>query len=203
MNKVQLLKSIHYFWFGDLAQEMPAEDIVKKWFGFSPTIDEEIRKEYSDAMEQAVRGGLDDWRSSAQGSVVLVILLDQFPRNLFRRTERAFAYDDKALQLAKESLEKGYDKTMHFVERVFCYMPFMHSEEEAMQHKSVALFQQLANQTSGAQYKFGQGSLKYAREHLSVISRFGRFPYRNEALGRVSNEEEIKYLAEEGSRFGQ
>lgn len=202
-DKTSLLKSIHYFWFGSLDEELPAQAVIRKWFGSNPEVDKEIEQKYTSTIEQAVDGELNDWRENAQGSIVLVILFDQFPRNIFRRTERAFAYDDLAVQLAQETVEKGFDKRMHFVERIFCYLPFTHQEDEAMQHKGVALFQQLVNQASGEQYEFGVGSLKIAREHLSIISRFGRFPHRNEALGRVSNEEEIKFLANQANRYGQ
>lgn len=203
MNKAGLLKSVHYFWFGDLTKAMPSEDTVKKWFGFSPETDAEIKEQFGDMVNQAANGELDEWRNSPQGSVVLTILLDQFPRNIFRRTERAFVYDDKALQLAKESIAKNYDRSMHFAERVFCYMPFMHTEDETAQHKGVSLFQQLANQANNEQYKFAQHALKEARKHRSIIIRFGRFPHRNAVLGRVSTEEETQFLAEGDSRFGQ
>jgi len=203
IDNSSLLKTIHYFWFGNLAQGMPSEDNIKKWFGFSPDTDAEIKEQFGDVVEQAANGELDEWRNSPQGAVVLTILFDQFPRNIFRRTERAFAYDGKALQLAKDSIAKKYDRSMHFAERLFCYMPFIHTEDESMQHKGVVLFQQLVNQASGEQYEFAQHSLKEARKHLNIIIRFGRFPHRNEVLGRVSTEEEMQFLAREDSRFGQ
>ena len=202
-NDVNLLKSIHYFWFESLDDELPTEATMKKWFSVNPELDREIKRKYAAVIKRAADGELDQWRESEQGFIVLILLFDQFPRNIFRRTKRAFAYDDLALQLAKDVIEKGYDKRMHFVERLFCYMPFMHQEDETTQHRGVMLFQQLVNEASGKQYRFALQSLKFARDHLSIISRFGRFPHRNECLGRVSSEEETQFLAEKANRYGQ
>ena len=202
-DKTSLLKSIHFFWFGTLDGDLPEGAIMKKWFRSDTELDKEIKKKYAKAIKQASQGELDEWRDSAQGSVVLTILFDQFPRNIYRRTKRAFAYDKFAIKTAQETIGKGLDKEMHFVERLFCYLPFMHQEDEAMQYRGVTLFQRLVNQASGEQYQHAVFSLKIAREHLSIINRFGRFPHRNEALGRKSSEAEVKFLSNQVNRYGQ
>ncbi len=205
MTTAQILHDIHYFWFGDLGDPTaaPNEDRTKLWFGFSPQNDEEIKSKYSDLLEDATQGKLDEWKNSTQGTMALILVLDQFSRQIHRKTDKAFAYDSMALEIAQYAVANGIDKNMHFAEKVFCYLPFEHSEEEAMQRRSVSLYSQLLERTSEAQYQFAGVCLKMAREHLSIIEKFGRFPHRNEALGRESSEEEIQFLSTIENRFGQ
>ena len=201
----QLLHDIHYFWFGNMANktDAPTEEQLKFWFGFSQDVDKEITEKYSDLLEAALRGDLDEWRDSPQGSLVLIIILDQFSRQIHRKTERAFAYDSKAFEIAHATVAAGYDRDMHFCEKIFCYLPYEHREDEQVQNKSVSLYRGLLDKSSREQYEVANLSLKMARDHLTIISRFGRFPHRNEVLGRRSTEEETKYLATENSRYGQ
>lgn len=205
MTNPQILHDIHYFWFGELGDSaaVPSEEKTQLWFGFSPQNDEEITNKYSNTLEDAAQGKLDDWKESVPGTISLIILLDQFSRQIYRKTEKAFIYDSKALKVAEDAVDNGIDKNMHFAEKIFCYLPFEHSEEEKMQRKSVALYGRLLERASEAQYQFANTCLKMAREHLVIIERFGRFPHRNEILGRESTEEEIKYLATMENRFGQ
>lgn len=204
-NDYKTLNEVHNFWFGNLGsmESCPSEDKFKFWFGFSEDVDKEIRTKYTILLEKVATGELDKWRDSAQGSLVLTIILDQFPRQIYRKTERAFAYDKHALELATKTTRAGLDSNMHFAEKMFCYLPFSHCENKNMQHKSVSLFRNLLDKSSDAQYDAAALCLKMAREHLAIIARFNRFPHRNEVLGRVSTEEEIKYLAQENSRYGQ
>lgn len=205
MNSAQFMHNLHYFWFGDLSvsSACPSEESTKLWFGFSPEVDTQITDEYSDSLEAATKGQLDEWKESSQGIVSLIVLLDQFSRQIYRKTENAFAYDTKALEIAQEAVAKQMDRNMHFAEKVFCYLPFEHSEDVNMQRKCVALYSKLLKRASEPQHEFASTCLKMAREHLAIIERFGRFPHRNEVLGRASNEQEIKYLAEQNEHFGQ
>ncbi len=205
MTNPQVLQDILYFWFGEIGDpgECPSDERTNLWFGFSPQNDEKITNKFSSILDDADKGKLDVWKDSSHGTIAIIILLDQFSRQIYRRTEKAFAYDSNALKIAQYAVDNGIDKNMHFCEKIFCYLPFEHSEEESMQRKSVALYSHLLERSSEAQYAFASNCLKMAREHLVIIERFGRFPHRNEIIGRASTEEEIKYLATIENRFGQ
>lgn len=135
----------------------------------------------------AANGAPAAWTQTARGRLAAVIVLDQFPRNLFRNSPLAFASDASALALAVESVDAGLDETVSEDERGFLYMPFQHSEDAEQQARSVALFQRLGDEKS----------LKFAEQHKQVIDRFGRFPHRNEVLGRETTEEERAFLEKE------
>jgi len=183
------------FWFGH--PDAPGYGQARsEWFRKDSAFDTEIRTRFLASVEAALAGQLDDWAATPPGLLALLILLDQFPRNLFRGEARAFAGDAKALSLAKAALDKGWDKDLLSVEKLFVYLPFEHSEALADQEQSLALFAALAAGAPG-----NDGFLDYARRHHEVIARFGRFPHRNAALGRPSTPEEIDYLAQPGSGF--
>lgn len=154
------------------------------WFEADPAFDERVRARFLAAYEAAARGDLDEWQESADGALALVILLDQFPRNMFRGTPRAFAADDAALAVADRAIAAGRDDDVLEALRSFFYMPFMHSERLGDQERCVALMQAFG----------GADNVKYAEIHRDIIRRFGRFPHRNEILGRHSQPEEIAYL---------
>lgn len=172
------------FWFGELGPE--------DWFGGGGEIDARIRERFLD-LHEALRdeGVPEPWRATARGLLAAVIALDQFPRNLYRGDPRAFAADAAALRLAKEALDRGCDRELSEDERKFLYLPFEHSEDPAEQARSVALFSALGDEIG----------LDHAVRHKAVVDRFGRFPHRNEALGRPSSPEEIEFLKEPGSSF--
>lgn len=159
-----------------------------KWFNADPAFDEQIRARFLETYEAGMRGELDHWERSAYGAFALVILLDQFPRNMFRGTPQAFASDEKAKQIADRAIAAGRDKAIDAEVHTFLYMPFMHSEALADQERCVALMAR-----SGT-----QENIKYAEIHRDAIARFGRFPHRNEILGRKSTPEEIAYLKDGG-----
>ena len=200
-NDTALMKSVHHFWFGSLQTEMPPREITDKWFNYSPETDGEIADKYAHALESAAAGKFPQWRHSAQGCLVLILLFDQFPRNMFRGEERAFAYAAHAEEVAGYVLEKSYDARMHTAERVFCYLPFMHSENISLQERSVVLFKKLLASAGADQYEFVRSSLSMAREHRDIVGRFGRFPHRNAVLGRESTEEEVIFLGEESHKY--
>lgn len=160
-----------------------------KWFLADPAFDEQVRVRFLETYEAGLRGELDHWERSAYGSFALVILLDQFPRNMFRGTPKAFASDEKAKSIADRAIAAGRDKAVDPEVHTFFYMPFMHSESLADQERCVALMA-----ASGK-----QENIKYAEIHRDAIARFGRFPHRNEILGRKSTPEEAAYL--EGGGF--
>jgi uncharacterized protein (DUF924 family) len=141
-------------------------------------------------------GELMAWADSTHGTLALIVLLDQFTRNAFRDTARAFAGDEQALTLARQLVEQGSDKQLTPVERQFAYLPFEHAEDESSQALSVSLFTQLLAETGHA-----PELVDYAERHREVVRRFGRFPHRNALLGRDSTAEERRFLTQRGSRF--
>ena len=183
------------FWFGtpdaaDYGQARAA------WFRKDDAFDAQIRARFLTEVEAAIAGERDDWAKTPHGALALFILLDQFPRNLFRDTARAFAGDTAALALAGRVVGEGWDRKLLPVQRVFAYLPFEHSEALADQERSVALFAALADaHPETASY------LDYAERHREVIVRFGRFPHRNGVFGRSSSPAEADYLAQPGSGF--
>lgn len=182
------------FWFG--APASPERGRPRKpWFEKSDAFDAEIRVRFGATQAAAAAGALDHWRRTPLAALALVVALDQFPRNLFRGDARAFASDAKALDVARELIDRGFDAAMVPVERCFAYLPFEHAEDLAMQRRAIALFARLGSD------RWGESTQDYARRHYNVIARFGRFPHRNAALGRASTPAEAEFLAQPGSGF--
>jgi uncharacterized protein (DUF924 family) len=180
---------------------MTPDDILTFWFGDDLTAHREVWFEkdaefdaactrFAEALRDAKAGAYDDWTETPRGTLALIILLDQFSRNLHRGSAEAFAADAKARQIAGVAIAKGFDQALGPVERMFVYLPFEHSEALADQEEAVRLFATL-----------GDDAVKYAQRHLDVIRRFGRFPHRNAALGRTCTAEELAHLAEPGAGF--
>jgi uncharacterized protein (DUF924 family) len=197
------------FWFADAAQSAEALDRrTRIWFGMGSDaeidqLDELIRSRFAGLVEQAVRGELDSWAASPRGRLALIILLDQFPRNIHRGTGRAFAGDAASLALTCQGMWLGSDRLLSGCERVFFYMPLQHAESTAMQEKAVAAFSSLVNETSEQERAFVEMCLPYALVHRDIIRRFGRFPHRNALLARDSTPAERAYLAADAPDFGQ
>lgn len=172
-----------------------AQEITEFWIGAGPEawyrrdddFDAEIRTRFGAAWQRAAAGAMDHWINAAPTALALMILLDQFPRNIFRDDPRAFATDAKVLGLAKDALEMGHDLSIPEPESQFFYLPFMHSEDLADQTRAIELIETRMPQT-------GQGNVIHARAHAEIIRRFGRFPYRNEDLGRDMTAEEQAFL---------
>jgi uncharacterized protein (DUF924 family) len=162
----------------------------KKWFEPDPAFDAEIRERFLAAHELAAVGQLAEWESSAQGALALLLLLDQFPRNMFRKTARAFATDGHAREVAQRAIKAGFDVEVGDPMRSFFYLPFMHSEALADQELCLKLYRDYGN----------KDGIKFAEIHLDAIRRFGRFPHRNEILGRESSVDELAYLDSGGFR---
>mgnify|MGYP001794353035 FL=1 len=182
------------FWFG--SRDEPDYGKPKKaWFAKEPEFDEEIRKRFLTDYEKAAAGNLDEWKDSPDNCLALVLLLDQFPRNIFREDPQAFATDWEALSTAHQAIAQGFDRKLLNVQRWFVYLPFVHSENIEHQRQAVKLFQKLRGDRDSA------SAIENAIRHRSVIERFGRFPHRNIILGRPSNPEEKEFLKQPGARF--
>jgi len=182
------------FWFG--APGSPERGRARKaWYRADPVFDEEIRRRFGDAVTAALAGAYGQWSATAQGAVARVLLLDQFTRNLFRGTPRAFEGDALALATSEDAVSRGVDRELGFYERWFLYMPFEHAESVPAQHRSLELFGELSKQMQD------DDSLVWARKHAEVVFRFGRYPHRNAILGRPSTPEEEAFLRGPGSRF--
>ena len=194
--------TLHAFWFGTSAQD--AEVIASQsalWWQKQPAVDAHIRHRFAPLVERAATGELDNWLDELRGRLALILLTDQFPRNIWRDQAAAFAFDVLALRWAKEALALGLDTRARAIERVFLYLPLEHSENLADQQHAVRLFEALAASVSTELRPAFDGFLDYARRHLEIIDRFGRFPHRNAALGRETTAAEAEFLRQPGSRF--
>lgn len=191
------------FWLGDPADVDNVAGRGKMWFSSTPEQDRVIRERFGD-LHQAARGGeLDHWSRAPRDLLALVVLLDQFSRNLYRATPLAFANDAKSLALARAATQRGFDEPLQVVERAFLYMPFQHSESRDDQRESVRLYRVLWDDSPAELETFARNTYDYAVLHCEIVERFGRFPHRNAVLGRPSTREEIDYLDGGGQRFGQ
>jgi uncharacterized protein (DUF924 family) len=177
------------FWF------VPKDVTRREWFTKDDAFDDAIRARFGTALAAGLAGAFGEWCTTAHGSLARVLLLDQFTRNAFRGTPDAFAGDARALATAMDAIDRGFDRALDARERWFLYMPFQHSESLADQDRGVALFDALAQETGLTD------PLPYPQRHRDVIGRFGRFPHRNDILGRASTAEELAFLREPGSRF--
>lgn len=192
------------FWFGPLgADGFPRRSRTRMWFRAGAALDVEITRRFGTGLRRAAAGELDGWLTSPRSSLALVILLDQFPRNIHRGTPAAFARDAQALAACRQALERRHDRSLAAAERLFLYMPLQHAEEAAAQDVSVRLCQAVWDSATGAARRKAQGFLDSAREHRAIIRRFGRFPHRNRILGRRSSPAEEAFLARHGRNFGQ
>lgn len=197
MTSSASIQTILTFWFGDPAVE--ATDYASRrkfWFGKQPDFDAAIQQQFQEVYDQAAQGQLDDWLQTPEGCLALLIVLDQFSRNLFRDQPQAFAADVRALSIAQQVVTQGFDRQLAPIQRVFVYLPFEHSENFQHQRQSVARFEQLQAEAPEL-----ADTYDYAVRHQAVIERFGRFPHRNKILGRVSTPEEAEFLTQPGSSF--
>jgi uncharacterized protein (DUF924 family) len=190
MSLPPLAADILAFWFPPGTK---AERDV--WFRKDDAFDRAIRERFGEALAAGIAGAFGEWCTTAHGSLARVVLLDQFTRNAFRGTPDAFAGDARALATAQAAIERGFEAALDPYERWFLYMPFEHGEDLAMQDRGVELFTALATQTGV------DAPLPWAEKHRDVIRRFGRFPHRNEILGRASTPEELAFLSQPGSSF--
>jgi uncharacterized protein (DUF924 family) len=202
MPEAKGFEVVHRFWFGELdASGRATPEVAKRWFGGPSEFDAAIRDRFLNLHGEIAAGGHRDWLESPRGRLSLVIVLDQFSRNMFRGTAQMFAYDGRALELALDGIGQGEDRLLRCDERAFLYMPLMHSEKLAVQERCVDLFATLADEQSGDSDGRAANSLKFAERHRDIIRRFARFPHRNAILGRSSRPEELEFLRQPGSSF--
>lgn len=191
------------YWFSDIGNGFELGDQNRLWYTGGEAIDNAIKQRFGPLLEEALTGKLDGWAVTAKGALALIVLLDQFTRNIYRGTAKAFAGDSHAVSLVERGLSKGFDQQLTYLQRSFFYMPLEHSECEQHQMLCVKLFEALVADVPPEGKRVIQSSLDYALKHAGIIQQFGRFPHRNDALGRPSTEQEKLYLDSGGDRFGQ
>ena len=189
-------------WFGsDQDDAVVARQKGGMWWKSDSAVDDDLRTRFSDRVEMAGRNELNEWAATPHGLLALILLTDQFPRNIYRNTPRAFFFDSVARAHCRDGIARGIDARLRPVERVFHYLPLEHSESLADQDDSVRLFSDLAREARAELKELFAGYLRYAERHREIIVRFGRFPHRNRILGRTSTAEEIAFLQTPGSSF--
>jgi uncharacterized protein (DUF924 family) len=202
-------RNIRDFWFGQLP--LSAEGLNRRlrfWFGGeTPQLrerrDEQIRVRFGALLERAAAGELATWADGPRRRLSLIILLDQFPRHMFRGSPRAFAYESQALSLTLSGMQSAADAALDVVERIFFYMPLQHAESREVQDESVAAYRRLLSEAPQELHEPFEAALRSAENHREIVERFGRFPHRNRALARESTAEETKWLSTGGESFGQ
>jgi uncharacterized protein (DUF924 family) len=193
---------VREFWFGSESTDAGvARARSALWWQKNAEVDAQMRERFQPLVDEVGAGLHRGWSATAPGALALILLSDQFPRNIYRDTPRAFAFDALALAFARTLLDAGFERKLRPIERVFCYLPFEHSEVLADQDRSVELFTALQDEAAAEDRELFAGYLDFARRHRSVIQRFGRFPHRNRILGRVSTAAESAFLQEPGSSF--
>lgn len=172
------------FWF--------TEPVKSHWFNSSPELDEQIREHFVATWQAAQEGALADWEQTAEGACALVIVLDQFPLNMYRGEARSFSTEAASRQVAARAIARGFDQQLNDEQKVFLYMPYMHSEDLADQERAVAFYEAAGLRENA----------KYALHHRDIVQRFGRFPHRNHSLGRKNTEAEEAYLHSDEAFLG-
>lgn len=192
------------FWLGN--QPLGPDSLDERrqlWYGADASIDALLKKRFGGLVDTALAGGCRDWEQQALPRLALIIVLDQFTRNIYRGRAQAFAGDARAVHLALDAIDTGMDGEVGLIERSFFYLPLQHAEELAVQERSVEVSERHDAACAAAFENFVGQSVEYAREHRDIVARFGRFPHRNKALGRHSTATEKNYLADGAPDFGQ
>ncbi|TWC71090.1 uncharacterized protein (DUF924 family) [Herbaspirillum sp. SJZ099] len=201
----QQAEAVLDFWFGPGFAQAPAAEVAARqkalWWSKNPDIDADCRNRFEPLLQEAAANRLADWADAPRSMLALIVLLDQFPRNIYRDTAQAFAFDELARQYSHLALATGLDQQLPAIARVFVYLPLEHSEDIDDQQYALELFRALARQAGAADRKTFDGFADYAKRHHQVIERFGRFPHRNKLLGRASSAEESAFLQQPGSSF--
>jgi uncharacterized protein (DUF924 family) len=197
--------TIHDFWFGPDAaaasDAVVAERQAALWWRKNPEVDAQMRLRFAASIAHAAQHALDDWAATPHGRLALILLTDQFTRNVYRNTPAAFAWDPLARAWCKDGLAAGMHRALRPIERVFFYLPLEHAEDLEDQERAVSLFRELLAEVPADERATFAGFLDFAERHRAVIARFGRFPHRNAILGRASTDEEVAFLAQPGSSF--
>tara|TARA_R110000851_G_scaffold97125_4_gene210610 strand:- start:69 stop:668 length:600 start_codon:yes stop_codon:yes gene_type:complete len=190
------------FWFGTETDDQAIADAqASLWWAKSAETDARIQRQFETTVQAAAEGMLDEWSTTAQGRLALILLTDQFPRNIYRDTPLAFGFDSRARQLCIDGLDLGHDQALRPIERVFFYLPLEHSESRDDQALCVALMRQLIRDAAPVHRTLYEGYLDFAVRHQVIVDRFGRFPHRNRILGRADTAEERAFLQQPGNEF--
>ena len=198
----EAVRRILDFWFSAAELDAPQIDSrMERWFSTDPAVDQRIREEFSGLVEDALHGKLDHWAATTEGRLALILLLDQFCRNIHRGTARAFAGDKCALKLCVEGSISNDYRPLSAIQRVFFFMPLQHAESPGVQDKSVRIYNALAEGVSDTLRETFLTIAQFAELHRDIVGRFGRFPHRNRHLGRSNTPEEEAYLAAGGPGF--
>ena len=203
-DDVARISAILSFWFKEHTLSAPQIDRrMDTWFGEDPAFDEEIRSRFADDVAKACDGKLDHWAEEPHGRLALILLIDQFRRNIYRNSAEAFAKDKLALKLCLEGAMEKKDRGLTPIQKVFFYMPLQHAESRKVQAKSVELYNRLAESVSPTYQETFLTVAQFAELHKDIIDQFGRFPHRNKLLNRENTPEEDEYLAGDSPDFGQ
>ena len=198
------IEAILSFWFKEPNLSAPQIDRrMDVWFGEDPVFDHEVKKEFADDVDLASEGRLGHWADEPRGRLALILLLDQFRRNIYRGTAEAFALDNVAVKLCVQGIVEKKNKGLTPIQQAFFYMPLQHSESAKVQVKSVEIYNRLAEAVSPTFRETFETIAQFAELHHDIIARFGRFPHRNKLVGRPNTPEEDEYLAGDSPDFGQ
>ena len=198
------IDAILSFWFMEQTLSAPKIDgRMDTWFGEDPVFDEEIAKEFAEDVERASDGALDHWAHEPRGRLALILLLDQFRRNIYRNTPEAFEKDRAALKLCVEGAMEKKDHGLAPIHKAFFYMPLQHAESRKVQAKSRVIYQRLAEAVSPTYKETFETIAQFAELHADIVERFGRFPHRNKLLERENSPDEDEYLTGDSPDFGQ
>lgn len=199
---MQTQQEIHAFWFGSNPDDAAlAAERAKLWWAKDAGVDAEMRRRFASCVADAASGRLDAWLATPRGRLALILVTDQFPRNIYRDTAQAFHYDALARRWSGDGIRDGVHLSLRPIERVFFYLPFEHSESLDDQAVSLQLFGELAISARPEHKAVFDGFLRFAQRHHEIVARFGRFPHRNRILGRASTPEEQAFLQQKGSSF--
>lgn len=192
------------FWFGSLDERgLTERGVERRWFNADEQLDSEIRARFEPDLRNAAAGRLQRWIHEPRRALALIILCDQFPRNMYRGTPRAFLFDERARSIVDQALASGHDEHLWPIEQAFLFMPLQHAEDAQCQAESVRRFSALVSIAPPEQTERMREFLRFAEDHRRVIGRFGRFPHRNEVLGRESTAEERAFLESGAASWGQ
>ena len=199
---METIETILSYWFGANPDGAAlAKDRAKLWWSKNAEVDGEIRERFESSVQLAAAGKLKPWLTEPRGRLALIILTDQFPRNIYRDSPRAFGFDAQAREWSVEGIELGLDRLLRPIERAFFYLPLEHSELLEHQERSVRVFGELVPSAAAEQVEIFEHYLNFAILHRDIVARFGRFPHRNQILGRTSTAEELYFLSQPGSSF--
>ncbi len=191
------MEKVLEFWFGEPATDTATLGAkVKRWYDGGPAVDAEIRDNFTPLVEQALAGELDAWADTPRGRLALILVLDQFPRAIFRDDPRTYAGDPRAQQLAIEAADRGLTQKLDLEPRLFSIMPFVHAEDLALQERGVVEMTALYEASTPWQQAVVEQGLEQSKKYRDIIARFGRFPHRNTILGRTSTDEEKAFLVD-------